>query len=130
MQAPNPNRVEEIKAALMVYSEILLAKPLQIDELKFSDTEAQSIAMVSNNLMNTFPEYFNSSNPKVSAIVGAVVVAAPIGYIKYSIYKKVMSERKKAKLKQSQPEVKVEVTQPKPSGDVNLTAGNPFEVTQ
>lgn len=89
------DRTQELKPAFELYSDLFLAKPLEIPELKLSEEEAQALAQVTNNLMNAFPEYFNSSDPKVAAIMGAVFVAAPIGYSKYKIYNREMMKREK-----------------------------------
>ena len=91
---PQINRAPELKPAIVLYSDLFLAKPLEVPALKFSDDEAEALAQVTSNLLNAFPEYFNNSNPKVAAIVGAVIVAGPIGYTKYKIYKQATSEKK------------------------------------
>ena len=62
--------------------------------------------------MNAFPEYFNNHDPKVMAIGGLVAVAAPIGYMKYQIYKEVKLKRNKVVQPQVTTEVKKEVKQP------------------
>lgn len=90
----NVDRTKELKPAFLLYSDLFLAKPLDCEDLKFSDQEAEAMASVTSNLMNAFPEYFNSADPKITAILGAVIVAAPIGYTKYKIFK---AHEKKAK---------------------------------
>lgn len=98
------DRTAELKPAFALYSEIFLAKPLEIPELKFSDTEAENLARVTSDLMNAFPEYFNNSNPQVGALISAAIVAAPIGYTKYMIYKEVTEKRELAlKKKEHEP---------------------------
>jgi hypothetical protein len=85
---PQPiDRTKELVPAFKLYSEIFLAKPIGCPELSLSDEEAEAIAKVTSNLMNAFPEYFNSNDPKVTAIFGLILVAGPIGYSKYKIFK-------------------------------------------
>ncbi len=97
-QAPQVDRAKELKPAILLYSDLFLAKPTGIEGLKFSEDEAEALSQVTSNLLNAFPEYFNNSDPKVAAIVGAVMVAGPIGYTKYKIYKSATSEKKVDKI--------------------------------
>lgn len=83
------DRTKELQPAFKLYSELLLAKPLECPDLALTDQESQALAQVTSNLMNAFPEYFNNSDPRVAAILGAAFVAAPIGYSKYKIYKSI-----------------------------------------
>lgn len=86
--APAPiDRTKELTPAFKLYSEIFLAKPIGCPELSLSDDEAEALAKVTSNLMNAFPEYFNTNDPKMSALLGLVMVAGPIGYSKYKIYR-------------------------------------------
>lgn len=91
---PQVDRSKELKPAIVLYSDLFLARPTGIADLKFTDDEADALAQVTSNLLNAFPEYFNNSNPKVAAIVGAVIVAGPIGFSKYKIYKQATREKK------------------------------------
>lgn len=95
---PQVDRAKELKPAILLYSDLFLAKPTGIEGLKFSEDEAEALSQVTSNLLNAFPEYFNNSNPKVAAIVGAVMVAGPIGFTKYKIYKAATSEKKVDKI--------------------------------
>lgn len=81
------DRTKELTPAFKLYSEIFFAKPIGCPELSLSDEESEALAKVTSNLMNAFPEYFNSSDPRVSALIGLVMVAGPIGYSKYKIYR-------------------------------------------
>lgn len=80
------DRSPELASAFKLYSELLLAKPLECDDLKFSDEEASALGKATSDLMNAFPEYFNNSDPRVAAIGGAFFIIAPIGYSKYKVY--------------------------------------------
>ena len=106
------DRTKELKPFFQMYSELLFASPMECPDLKLSDSESQALAEVTNNLMNAFPEYFNNHDPKVMAIGGLVAVAAPIGYMKYQIYKEVKLKRNKVVQPQVTTEVKKEVKQP------------------
>lgn len=80
------DRTKELKPAFLLYSDLLIAKPLECADLKLSDEEAEALAQCTSNLMNAFPEYFNSADPKVAAIFGACFTILPVGYSKYRIY--------------------------------------------
>lgn len=111
---PSFDRTKEFTPAFKLYSELFLAKPLNCPEIGLSDAEAEALASVTSNLMNAFPEWFNTSNPKVMAIMGAVVVAVPIGFAKYRIYQSIKPRPQAPQEKQKIEEVKVEVKpQPK-----------------
>lgn len=86
---PQPviDRTKELAPAFKLYSEIFLAKPIGCPELSLSVDESEALAKVTSNLMNAFPEYFNTNDPKMSALLGLVMVAGPIGYSKYKIYR-------------------------------------------
>lgn len=86
------DRTKEIQPALKLYSELFLAKPLECPEIALTEEESLALAQVTNNLMNAFPEYFNNTDPRVAAILGAAFVAAPIGYSKYKIYKSIKAK--------------------------------------
>lgn len=81
------DRTNEIAPALELYSKVFVADPLQIPDLALSTDESIKLGKVTSNLMNAFPQYFNDSNPQTAAIVGAVVIAVPIVYSKWNIYK-------------------------------------------
>lgn len=87
------DRTAELKPAFILYSELFIAKPLEVPDLKLTDTEAEALAQVTSGLMNAFPEYFNSSDPKVATILSAAIVAFPIGYTKYKIYKQAQAQK-------------------------------------
>lgn len=84
---PPIDRTKELAPAFKLYSEIFLAKPIGCPELSLSDDESEALAKVTSNLMNAFPEYFNTNDPRMSALLGLVMVAGPIGYSKYKIYR-------------------------------------------
>ena len=99
---PNPagrDRTNELKPAVKMYSKIFLADQIGIPALALDDMEAENFAKVTSDLMNAFPEYFNSSNPKVAALINVGIMLIPIAYSKYMIYAE-------AKRIQSLPEVK------------------------
>lgn len=118
------DRTNELKPAIKLYSKIFLADQIGVPALAFDDLESEQLAKVTSDLMNAFPEYFNSTNPKVAACINVALIALPLGYVKYTIY----AEAKKI---QSLPEVKNEAVMKQPqyqSAPLNGSAKNEADI--
>lgn len=98
---PSRDRSQELKPAFQLYSKLFLADPVGIPRLALDDQEAESLARVTSDMMNAFPEYFNSSNPKIAAALNVALIALPIGYVKYTIYQDHIKNQRRTVVKES-----------------------------
>lgn len=106
------------------YGSVMIADAVEVSSVAFTDAEAEAMSAVSVGIMNAFPEYFKSDNPKVAAIISFTIIAGPICYGKY----KLATKKRETQIVARNPEVKPEASKPQSGDDLlnEIASKGPF----